>query len=105
MTRIEIPHDSDSIHAVLIDRVNQHSRIIEDHRHAIEELQDVTRQQNETLERIEHSLSKIADVFSAGEGTMHVAKWLGKLVVWICGIVSGLYGLYFAITNWPNKGG
>lgn len=105
MTRIDLPQDTDAIQAVLIDRVNQHSRLLDEQRKAIEELRDENRRQNETLEQIAKNLASIVEMFSAGESLVNTLRWAGKVVVWVSGIVTAVYGIYFAITSWPHKGG
>lgn len=102
---IEIPQGSDATHAVLIDRVNHHTRMLAEQRQAIDELQAVNQRQNEILERIERSIASVIEVFSAGKGTLLFLKWFGRTLAWVAGIVSCIYGIYFAITSWPNKGG
>lgn len=102
---IEIPRDADATHAVLIDRVNTHTKLIAEQTQAIEALQEVNQRQNEALERIEKSIANVVEVFSAGKGTLLFLKWFGKILAWIAGVVSCVYGIYFAITSWPHKGG
>ena len=60
---IEIPQGSDATHAVLIDRVNHHTRMLAEQKQAIEELQVVNQRQNEILERIEQRIASVIEVF------------------------------------------
>ena len=102
---IEIPQDSDATHAVLIDHVNHHTKMLAEQKQAIEALQVVNQRQNEALERIERSIASVVEVFSAGKGALLFLKWFGGALAWIAGIASCIYGIYFAITSWPHKGG
>ena len=97
MTLKDLPHDDSAAHALLKQKINEHTS-------AIEELKESNRKQDERLERIEENTSTLVDIFRAGDGTIKTVRWFGKVVVWIGGMASAVYALYYAIINWPQKG-
>ena len=98
MTKFDLPDDPDAAHAVIVERLNLHDK-------AIKELQDANQRQDEKLDRIERNTSVLIDIFKAGRGTLKTAGWVGKFIVWIGGIASAIYALWYAFLNWPHKGG
>ena len=98
MTKFDLPPDPDAAHAVLLDRINQHEI-------AIDEIREANRKQDEKLEKIERNTSTLVEIFKAGRGTFKLAGWMGKLVVWFGSLAGAVYAIWYAIINWPHKGG
>ena len=98
MTQFDLPREPEAVHAVLLERINQHER-------AIEEIREANRRQDEKLERIDRNTSVLVDIFKAGRGTIKTVGWFGKLLIWIGSLSSALYAFWYAVVNWPPKGG
>lgn len=102
---MELPQDPEAMRAVLKEKLLAGSKKMNEHGIAIEELKESNRKQDERLERIEENTATLVDIFRAGDGTIKTAKWFGKLLVWIGSLSSAVYALYYAIVNWPHRGG
>ena len=107
-----LPHDLLEMRAALTeklkhgsDRMAAHDALIASLKAEIQALKEANKAQDERLERIERNTATLVEIFRAGNGTVKTAKWFGKLLIWIGSVASGLYALWFAITNWPHKGG
>ena len=112
MTFNPLPHDPSEMRAALTeklkhgsDRMKAHDTQIELMREEIQALKEANRKQDERMMRIEENTATLVDIFRAGDGTLKTAKWFGKLLIWIGSVASGIYALWFAITNWPHRGG
>ena len=93
----ELPHDPESAHAVIRQKLNEHTD-------AIRKLIDKNEKQDEKLERIEKNTSALVEIFRAAHGTAKTLKWICKLFVWVGSISSAAYALRYAIVNWPHNG-
>ncbi len=112
MTGYELPEEPEALRAVLseklqsgvkrMDAYDGHLATLKDE---VWELKEASQKQDERLERIEKNTATLVDIFQAGDGTLKTAKWFGKLLIWIGGLSSALYALWYAILNWPQKGG
>lgn len=71
----------------------------------IKEIKANDARQSEQIESIKADTSELVELFRAGTGTVKTFKWCGKVIVWMGSVASGVYALWFAITNWPHKGG
>ena len=112
MTFNPLPHDPSEMRAALTeklkhgsDRMKAHDTQIELMREEIQALKEANRKQDERMMRIEENTATLVDIFRAGDGTLKTAKWFGKLLIWIGSLSSALYALWYAIINWPHKGG
>ena len=105
MSFMPLPDDLPGIRVALTEKLKQGSDKMHEHDVAIAEIQEANRKQDERLERIEKNTATLVDIFQAGDGTLKTAKWFGKLLIWIGGLSSALYVLWYAILNWPQKGG
>lgn len=105
MTFQPLPDDLAGLKAALTEKLKQGSDKMREHDVAIEELKEANRKQDEKLEKIEHNTSTLVEIFMAGRGTFKFAGWIGKLVVWFGSISGAIYAIWFALTNWPHKGG
>ena len=105
MTKFDLPDDPEAVHAVLLERINQHEKAIYELRKANAELRQANKRQDEKLDRIETNTSVLIDIFKAGRGTFKTAGWIGKLLIWIGSLAGSIYALWYAIINWPHKGG
>lgn len=106
-----LPHDPLEMRAALTeklkhgsDRMRAHDTQIELMREEIQALKEANHLQDERMARIEENTATLVDIFRAGDGTLKTAKWFGKLLIWVGSVASGVYALWFAITNWPHKG-
>ena len=112
MTGYELPEEPEALRAVLseklqsgVKRMDAHDAHLATLKDEVWELKEASQKQDERLERIEKNTSTLVDIFQAGDGTLKTAKWFGKLLIWIGGLSSALYALWYAILNWPQKGG
>ena len=105
MTFQELPEGYKEMRAVLKEKLRSGSKKMQEHSVAIEELKESNRKQDERLARIEENTATLVDIFRAGDGSIKTAKWFGKFLIWLGSVASGIYALWFAITNWPHKGG
>ncbi len=71
----------------------------------VEEIKKNDEKQNERIDSIKADTSELVEMFRAGEGTVKALKWFGKVIVWMGSVASGVYAIWFALTNWPHKGG
>ena len=71
----------------------------------VEEIKKNDEKQNERIDSIKADTSELVVMFRAGEGTVKALKWFGKVIVWMGSVASGVYAIWFALTNWPHKGG
>ena len=71
----------------------------------VAEIKEANRAQDDQLRSIKEDTSGLVEMFSAGVGAAKTLKWFGKGLVWMGSVASGVYALWFAITNWPHKGG
>ena len=94
----ELPHDPEAAHALIRQKLNEHTD-------AINSLIETNRKQDEKLERIENNTATLVEIFRAGNGVLKLLKWMGKFIVWLGGLASAIYVLWYAVTNWPHKGG
>ena len=100
-----LPHDREEAHEALMEKINEHTE-------EIKQVKDENRRQNAKLDCIDQKVNRIdkntaglIEIFRAGGGTVKTAKWFGKLLVWIGSISSAVYAIWYAIVNWPHKGG
>ena len=105
MTKFDLPDDPEAVHAVLLERITQHEKAICESQEGINRLHEENKRQDERLERIEKNTATLVDIFRAGDGTLKTAKWFGKLLIWVGSLSSALYALWYAIINWPHRGG
>ncbi|EQM95094.1 hypothetical protein [Oxalobacter paraformigenes] len=98
MTLKDLPHEPEAAHALLKQKLNEHTA-------AINSLIAGNRKQDERLERIEKNTATLVEIFRAGDGTLKTIKWFGKLLIWVGSLSSALYALWYAIINWPHRGG
>jgi hypothetical protein len=105
MTFNPLPEDLPGMRAALTEKLKQGSDKMREHDIAIAEIKEANRKQDERLERIEKNTATLIDIFRAGDGTLKTAKWFGKLLIWIGSLSSAIYALWYAIINWPHKGG
>ncbi len=105
MSFTPLPDDLPGMRAALTEKLRQGSDKMHEHDVAIAEIQEANRKQDEKLERIDRNTSVLVDIFKAGRGTIKTVGWFGKLLIWIGGLSSALYALWYAILNWPQKGG
>ena len=105
MTFQPLPDDLAGMRAALTEKLSAGSKKMHEHTVAIEELKEANRKQDERLARIEENTATLVDIFRAGDGTIKTAKWFGKLLIWIGSLSSAVYAIWFALTNWPHKGG
>lgn len=71
----------------------------------IKEIKANDARQSEQIESIKADTSELVELFRAGAGTAKMLKWFGKVVIWMGSVASGIYAIWFALTNWPHKGG
>ena len=71
----------------------------------IKEIKSNDARQSEQIESIKADTSELVEMFRAGAGTVKMLKWFGKVVIWMGSVASGVYAIWFALTNWPHKGG
>lgn len=71
----------------------------------IKEIKANDARQSEQIESIKADTSELVEMFRAGAGTVKMLKWFGKVVIWMGSVASGVYALWFALTNWPHRGG
>ena len=107
-----LPHDPSEMRAALTeklkhgsDRMRAHDAQIELMREEIQALKEANHLQDERMARIEENTATLVDIFRAGDGTLKTARWFGKLLIWVGSVASGVYALWFAITNWLHRGG
>ena len=98
MTLKDLPPDPGAAHELFKQKLNEHTD-------AINSLIETNRKQDERLARIEKNTATLVEIFRAGDGTLKTARWFGKLLIWIGSLSSALYALWYAIVNWPHKGG
>ena len=100
-----LPDDPKAYRAVIEERLKYGAAKMQEHDAAIAEIKEANRKQDERLGRIEENTATLVDIFRAGDGTIKTAKWFGKLLIWIGSLSSAIYALYYAIVNWPHRGG
>ena len=105
MTFQPLPDDLAGLKAALTEKLKQGSDKMREHDAAIAQIQEANRKQDERLERIEENTATLVDIFRAGDGTVKTMKWFGKLLIWTGSLSSAMYAIWFALTNWPHKGG
>ena len=112
MSGYELPEEPEVLRAVLSEklqtgakRMNAHDVHISILKDEVIALKEANKMQDERLARIEKNTATLVDIFRAGDGTLKTAKWFGKLLIWIGSLSSALYALWYAIINWPHKGG
>lgn len=100
----KLPNSPEAAHQALVDKINEHTR-------ELAKIHEEDRLQNAELAEIKTDVKEIkedtkglVEIFRAGDGTLKTLKWFGKALAWIGGIASAIYGIIFAISNWPHKG-
>ena len=97
MTLKDLPHDPDVAHALIRQKLNEHTE-------AINEVREENRKQNEKLNEISSKLDRvdkntegIVEVVHFSRKLCWLLKLLGKVICWVsavAGAVAGLYQLY-----------
>ena len=112
MTGYELPEEPEALRAVLSEklqsgakRMNAHDVHISILKDEVIALKEANKMQDERLARIEKNTAILVEIFRAGDGTLKTARWFGKLLIWIGSLSSALYALWYAIVNWPHRGG
>lgn len=89
-----LPHDPEAAHAVLMTKVNEHTR-------KLEEVCSENVKQNQELQKISGKLDKvdrhtagIVEVVHFTRNLCRMTKLTGKFIIWASGVAGGLYGLW-----------
>lgn len=98
----ELPHDPEAAHAVIKQKLNEHTD-------AIREIRDENVKQNVKLDRIEKQVQDVKRNTTGVVTVVHfvdklcrIVKLTGKLICWLAGVagaVAGLYQLYIMYWN------
>ncbi|MCZ4064121.1 hypothetical protein NB636_01145 [Oxalobacter aliiformigenes] len=89
----KLPHDPEAAHALLLQKVNEHTK-------GLEEVREENRRQNEKLaeistklDRVDRNTEGIVEVVHFSRNLCRLFKIIGKVVCWGAGVAGALAGL------------
>lgn len=85
--RGELPHDPESAHALIQQKLNEHTE-------AIKDVQRENIAQNIKLDRIDNQLRGVKKDTEGIVDAVQAAKTLRKILVWLAGIIGSGYTLW-----------
>lgn len=97
MIHEQLPHNPEAAHALIRQKLNEHTE-------AINKLIETNQRQDDTLARIEKHTSTLVKIFDASDGAFTLFKWVGRFVMWVAGVITAVCTLWYVVTNWLHKG-
>ena len=85
----ELPHDTEAAHALIRQKLNEHTD-------AINEVRKENEEQNIKLDRIDQQLKDVKKDTAGIVEAVGFSKTLRKILIWVASIVGSLYTIWEA---------